>query len=47
MIAPAVTEGSSPISRATPMSPIPRVPATVQELPIETATTRQIRQAVE
>ena len=37
---------SRPISRATPISPIPRVPATVQELPIETATTRQIRQAV-
>ena len=46
MIAPAVIVGSRPIFWATPMRPIPIVPATVQELPIETATMAQIRQAV-
>ena len=46
MIAPAVIAGSRPIFWATPIRPMPMVPATVQELPIETATTAQIRQAV-
>ena len=46
MIAPAVIAGSSPIFCATPIRPMPMVPATVQELPIDTATIAQIRQAV-
>ena len=43
---PAGIAGSSPILSAIPMSPLPMVPATVQELPIDSAMTAQIKHAV-
>ena len=46
MMAPAVSAGSRPIFAAMPIRPMPTVPATVHELPIETAITAQIRQEV-
>ena len=46
MTAPAVIAGSRPIFAAIPIRPMPMVPATVQELPMVTAITAQIRQAV-
>ena len=44
MMAPAVTSTDIPIPAATPMSPMPRVPATVQELPMDSAVMAQSRQ---
>ena len=46
MIAPAVIAGSSPRPAATPIRPMPRVPATVHELPMDSAVSAQIRQLV-
>ncbi len=42
MIAPAVIAGDRPIVAATPISPMPIVPATVHELPMASATAAQI-----
>ena len=46
MTAPAVMTGNTPSIGAIPTRPTPMVPATVHELPIETATTMQIKHAV-
>jgi hypothetical protein len=45
MIAPAVIGNDMSRPWATPISATPRVPATVHELPMVSATTAQIRQA--
>ena len=45
MIAPAVISAESPIPAATPIRPMPSVPATVQELPIESAVIAHSKQA--
>ena len=42
MIAPAVTAGESPKLLETPIKPIPKVPATVHELPMLTAAVAQM-----
>src|SRR5882757_6050675 len=42
MTAPAVIAGDNPMLVATPINPMPIVPATVHELPIPTATPAQI-----
>ena len=42
IMAPAVTSIDMPAAAAMPTSATPTVPAVVQELPIETATTAQI-----
>ena len=46
MTAPAVMAGDRLMLAPTPISPMPRVPATVHELPMLNATIAQIRAAV-